>query len=154
VTDLAKVSERRYNLAMAVVMGRDLDAVICDTRATAQECIAWLRAQMIAPITFFPLDTVRPKVQPLSCAARMHVKSSTLWQGLICSEVKEQEVPSAAPPGTCSAESAVLMQLEAGSLLASHVGCAQHRCRRKANRGSTIAAHSVVARRCGPNTSF
>ena len=65
VTDLAKVSERRYNLAMAVVMGRDLDAVICDTRATAQECIAWLRAQLIAPITFFPMDTVRPKVPAL-----------------------------------------------------------------------------------------
>ena len=36
VTELARVAQRRYNLAMAVVMGRDLDAVICDTRATAQ----------------------------------------------------------------------------------------------------------------------
>lgn len=65
VTELARVAQRRYNLALAVVMGRDLDSVICDTKATAQECIAWLRQNQVAPITFFPLDTVRPKVRAL-----------------------------------------------------------------------------------------
>lgn len=61
-TELAKVTQRKYNLAMAVVMGRDLDSVICDTEATAKECIHWLRQNQVAPMTFFPLDAVRAKV--------------------------------------------------------------------------------------------
>ena len=61
-TELAKVTQRKYNLAMAVVMGKDMDSVICDTEATAKECIHWLRQNQVAPMTFFPLDTVRAKV--------------------------------------------------------------------------------------------
>ncbi len=61
-TELAKVTQRKHNLAMAVVMGRDLDSVICDTEATAKECISWLRQNQVAPMTFFPLDAVRAKV--------------------------------------------------------------------------------------------
>ena len=61
-TELAKVTQRKYNLAMAVVMGRDLDSVICDSEATAKECIHWLRQNQVAPMTFFPLDAVRAKV--------------------------------------------------------------------------------------------
>ena len=57
------MSHARYNLALAVVLGRDLDGVVCDTKATAQEAIAWLRANQVAPLTFFPLDTVRPKAR-------------------------------------------------------------------------------------------
>ena len=64
-TELAKVTQRKYNLAMAVVMGRDLDSVICDSEATAKECIHWLRQNQVAPMTFFPLDAVRAKVMPL-----------------------------------------------------------------------------------------
>ena len=62
-TELAKVTQRKYNLAMAVVMGKDMDSVICDTEATAKECIHWLRQNQVAPMTFFPLDTVRAKVR-------------------------------------------------------------------------------------------
>jgi len=64
VTQLAKVTQQRYNLALAVVLGKDLDGVIVDTKETAQECIQWLRQNQVAPMTFFPLDTVRPKVLP------------------------------------------------------------------------------------------
>lgn len=56
------MTQRKYNLAMAVVMGKDMDSVICDTEATAKECIHWLRQNQVAPMTFFPLDTVRAKV--------------------------------------------------------------------------------------------
>ena len=56
------MTQRKYNLVMAVVMGRDLDSVICDTEATAKECIHWLRQNQVAPMTFFPLDAVRAKV--------------------------------------------------------------------------------------------
>ena len=56
------MTQRKYNLTMAVVMGKDMDSVICDTEATAKECIHWLRQNQVAPMTFFPLDTVRAKV--------------------------------------------------------------------------------------------
>lgn len=71
VTELARVSQPKYNLAMSVVMGRDLDGVIVDTKETAQDCIQWLRTNQVAPMTFFPLDTVRPK-------ARSHLRKRSL----------------------------------------------------------------------------
>ncbi|BDA42403.1 Structural maintenance of chromosomes protein 1A [Coccomyxa sp. Obi] len=61
VTELARVSQPKYNLAMSVVMGRDLDSIIVDTKETAEECIQWLRTNQVAPMTFYPLDIVRPK---------------------------------------------------------------------------------------------
>jgi len=61
VTELARVSQPKYNLAMSVVMGRDLDSIIVDTKETAEDCIQWLRTNQVAPMTFYPLDIVRPK---------------------------------------------------------------------------------------------
>lgn len=64
VTELSKVSQRKYYLAMALVLGRDLDSIIVDTNKTAQECIRWLRENHVPPMTFFPLDIVRAKACP------------------------------------------------------------------------------------------
>lgn len=64
VTELSKVSQRKYYLAMALVLGRDLDSIIVDTNKTAQECIRWLRENHVPPMTFFPLDIVRAKAWP------------------------------------------------------------------------------------------
>ncbi|KAK9820343.1 hypothetical protein WJX72_009251 [[Myrmecia] bisecta] len=61
VTDLAKVAQRKYNLALAVVMGRDMDSVIVDSEKTAKECIQLLKDQHVSPMTFIPVSTVKAK---------------------------------------------------------------------------------------------
>ena len=61
VTDLAQVADRRYNVAMAVVMGKDLDSIIVDTDSTAKQCISYLKEQQSPPMTFLPLSTLMTK---------------------------------------------------------------------------------------------
>lgn len=61
VPDLARVVQRRYNLAMAVVLGNNMDGVIVETERVAKECIELLKQSRIPPLTFLPLDTLRLK---------------------------------------------------------------------------------------------
>lgn len=44
VSELVKVTNRKYNLAMAVVMQRDLDSVVVDSKATGFACVDYLKA--------------------------------------------------------------------------------------------------------------
>ena len=67
--DLARVVQRRYNLAMAVVMGTYMEGVIVDSKRAANECIQVLKQGRVAPMTFLPLDTIR--VKPLNERLRM-----------------------------------------------------------------------------------
>ena len=59
LTDLGKVTQRAYNLALSVAMGREIDAVVVDNERTARDCIQYLKEQQIAPITFIPLATCK-----------------------------------------------------------------------------------------------
>lgn len=45
LSDLAKVAHKSYQLAMAVVLGYHMDAVVVDTKDTAYRCIDLLRAR-------------------------------------------------------------------------------------------------------------
>jgi len=44
VSDLVRVTNRKYNLAMAVVMQQNLDSVVVADRPTAFKCIDYLKA--------------------------------------------------------------------------------------------------------------
>ena len=44
VSELVRVTNRKYNLAMAVVMQRDLDSVVVKDRATGFACVDFLKA--------------------------------------------------------------------------------------------------------------
>lgn len=55
LTELGKVRQRKYNVALAVAMNKDLDSVVVDTDATAIACIRWLKDNRVMPITFVPL---------------------------------------------------------------------------------------------------
>lgn len=61
MTDLAQVAQRRYNVAMAMVMGKDMDSVIVDTDTTAKQCVEYLKEQQVPPMTFIPLSTIVAK---------------------------------------------------------------------------------------------
>lgn len=44
VSELVKVTNRKYNLAMAVVMQRDLDSVVVANKAAGFACVDYLKA--------------------------------------------------------------------------------------------------------------
>ncbi|CAM6049750.1 unnamed protein product [Sphagnum compactum] len=59
--DLCRPTQKKYNLAVTVAMGRSMDAVIVDDDATGKECIKYLKEQRLPPQTFIPLQTIRVK---------------------------------------------------------------------------------------------
>eukprot|EP00898_Chlorokybus_atmophyticus_P006531 jgi/Chlat1/687/Chrsp104S01283 len=59
--DLCKPQHRRYNLAVAVVMGKNIDAVVVDDVKTGRECIQYLKDQRTGVMTFIPLHGVETK---------------------------------------------------------------------------------------------
>lgn len=59
VTELCKVTQLKYSLSFAVLMGKNIDSIICDTERTAKDCIQYLKEQGVAPMTFIPIQSVR-----------------------------------------------------------------------------------------------
>ena len=43
ITELGKVGQKKHQLALAVAMGKDIDAVVVDTDQTALQCIERLK---------------------------------------------------------------------------------------------------------------
>jgi len=62
--DLCEPTHKKYNLAITKVMGKNMDAIIVDTKATGQECIKYMKEQRCEPETFLPLDFI--EVSPLN----------------------------------------------------------------------------------------
>jgi structural maintenance of chromosome 1 len=58
LVDLCRPTQRRYNLAVTVAAGKDMDAIVVDTKATGIECIRYLREQRVGTATFLPLDSL------------------------------------------------------------------------------------------------
>ncbi|KAG0268385.1 Structural maintenance of chromosomes protein 1 [Actinomortierella ambigua] len=78
VTELCKPTQRKYDAAMAVILGRHMDAIVVDREKTAVECIQFLREQRSGHATFLPLDTlvvkpVNDRLRGLAKGARLAV---------------------------------------------------------------------------------
>ena len=58
---MCKPAHKRYHLAVTKVMGKDMDAIVCDNVRTAQDCIQYMKEQRIEPETFLPLDNLKTK---------------------------------------------------------------------------------------------
>jgi len=59
LVDLCRPSQQRYNLAVTVAGGKDMDAIVVDGKKTAFDCIKYLRDQRIGTATFLPLDSLQ-----------------------------------------------------------------------------------------------
>jgi structural maintenance of chromosome 1 len=57
LTDLSRVTARKYGLALAVALGHNLDAVVVDDRAAAFACIDALTSRRLERMEFIPLDS-------------------------------------------------------------------------------------------------
>lgn len=61
MTELCRPSQKKYNLAVTVAMGKFMDAVVVEDENTGKECIEYLKEQRLPPQTFIPLQSVRVK---------------------------------------------------------------------------------------------
>ena len=59
--DLCEPRHKRYHVALTVVMGKNMDAVVVDNEKTAAECITYLKHTKAGTGTFIPLDSVKTK---------------------------------------------------------------------------------------------
>ncbi|KAF9206854.1 Structural maintenance of chromosomes protein 1 [Haplosporangium sp. Z 27] len=76
VTDLCKPTQRKYDAAISVILGRHLDAIVVDREKTAIDCIQLLREQRSGHATFLPLDTL--VVKPVNDRLRSLAKGARL----------------------------------------------------------------------------
>ncbi|KAF8840540.1 RecF/RecN/SMC protein [Paxillus ammoniavirescens] len=76
VVDLCKPTQRKYETAVSVILGRNIDAVVVDEEKTAIECIEYLRTQRAGQATFLPLDTI--SVKPINDKFRSFAKGARL----------------------------------------------------------------------------
>ncbi len=61
VVDLCKPVQRKYDTAIATVLGRNTDAIVVDQEKTAIDCIEYLRNTRAGQATFLPLDRIQAK---------------------------------------------------------------------------------------------
>ncbi len=68
VHDLCKPKQKKYELAVSTVLGKNFDAIVVNSAATAQKCISYLKEQRAGTASFIPLDTIT--VTPLNNSLR------------------------------------------------------------------------------------
>jgi len=74
LVDLCRPTSGKYNLAATVAAGKDMDAVVVDTKQTGFECIRYLRDQRVGTATFLPLDTLLVPSSESTERLRAHVE--------------------------------------------------------------------------------
>lgn len=58
VHQLCRPKQKKYEVALPIVLGRQWDSVVVDSERTASECIQYLKDQRSGHIEFLPLDTI------------------------------------------------------------------------------------------------
>ncbi|KZS96379.1 RecF/RecN/SMC protein [Sistotremastrum niveocremeum HHB9708] len=76
IVDLCKPTQRKYETAVSVVLGRNIDAVVVDLEKTAIDCIQYMREQRAGQATFIPLETIQ--VKPINDKFRSFAKGARL----------------------------------------------------------------------------
>ncbi|CAH1783210.1 unnamed protein product [Owenia fusiformis] len=59
--DLCEPIHKKYQIAITKVLGKYMDAIVCDSEKTAKDCIQYMKEQRIEPETFLPLDYLEVK---------------------------------------------------------------------------------------------
>ncbi|KAN0135870.1 RecF/RecN/SMC [Lactarius tabidus] len=81
LVDLCKPTQRKYESAISVILGRNIDAVVVDEERTAIDCIEYMRNQRAGQATFIPLDTIQ--VKPINDKFRSFAKGARLGVDVI-----------------------------------------------------------------------
>ncbi|KAF4618816.1 hypothetical protein D9613_009734 [Agrocybe pediades] len=81
ICDLCKPSARKYQTAISVILGRNIDAIVVDEEKTAIDCIEYMRNQRAGQATFIPLDTIQ--VKPVNDKFRSFTKGARMAVDLV-----------------------------------------------------------------------
>ncbi|KAJ3142646.1 Structural maintenance of chromosomes protein 1 [Physocladia obscura] len=76
LVDLCKPTQRKYDVAVATILGRNIESIVVDTEKTGIDCIQYMRDQRSGTATFLPLDTLI--VKPINEKYRNFAKGSRL----------------------------------------------------------------------------
>lgn len=83
--DLCQPTQKKYQIAVTKVLGKNMDAIIVDSEKTGRDCIQYIKEQRGEPETFLPLDY-------------LEVLTAVLWSGrdvccaVLCYELKAQSL--------------------------------------------------------------
>ncbi|KAI9291082.1 Smc hinge domain-containing protein [Neoconidiobolus thromboides FSU 785] len=58
IVDLIKPKDKKNEVAILTLLGKDLDAVLVNNESTAMECIKYLKDQRLGSTKFIPLNTI------------------------------------------------------------------------------------------------
>lgn len=71
VSDLCRPTQKRFELAVSTVLGKNFDSIVVDNISVASKCIEYLKEQRAGVATFIPLDSVDSK-PPASHLRQIH----------------------------------------------------------------------------------
>lgn len=54
--DLCQPTQKKFQIAVTKVLGKNMDAIIVDSEKTGRDCIQYIKEQRGEPETFLPLD--------------------------------------------------------------------------------------------------
>ncbi|CAA7403241.1 unnamed protein product [Spirodela intermedia] len=102
MTELCRPSQKKYNLAVTVAMGKFMDAVVVEDESTGKDCIKYLKEQRLPPQTFIPLQSIRVKpiferLRTLGGTAQLVFDKAILYavgNTLVCDGLEEAKVLS------------------------------------------------------------
>lgn len=84
IIDLCKPIHRKYETAISVILGKNMDAVVVSDQQTAIECIRYMKDQRAGQATFLPLDSLT--VKPVNEKYRTFSKGAQLAIDLLESD--------------------------------------------------------------------
>ncbi|KAI9263440.1 RecF/RecN/SMC [Phascolomyces articulosus] len=90
LSDLCRPTQRKYDVAVATVLGRNMDSIIVDDQKTAIDCIQYMRDQRAGTATFIPLSSI--SVPPLNDRFRNYTRGSRLAFDIIECDKKFESV--------------------------------------------------------------
>jgi structural maintenance of chromosome 1 len=64
LVNLCKPIQKKYSNAIATAAGKNMDAIVVETKQVATECIRYLKDQRIGTCSFLPLDNITNKPVP------------------------------------------------------------------------------------------
>jgi len=64
LVDLCRPIQRKYDQAVATAAGKQMDAIVVDTKQVAADCIRYLKDQRVGTCIFLPLDNMDSKAVP------------------------------------------------------------------------------------------
>eukprot|EP01038_Epipyxis_sp_PR26KG_P004826 gene4826-6761_t len=87
LVDLCRPIQKKYSVAVATAAGKQMDAIVVDSKATATECIRYLKDQRVGTCLFLPLDNL--SIKPIPERLRALVGNNNSYR--MCTDLIECE---------------------------------------------------------------